>query len=221
MICYASRTGTKKNLKVLRDNGWRLMLSATGVWRTEGFPYAIDNGAWTTHQQGQPFDRLKFLQIVSAFGENADFIVIPDVVAGGRRSLDFSVEWLPTLTGKTKTPLLLPVQDGMTPKDVEPVIRGWPAIGGIFVGGSTEWKVSTIPAWGQFGYNHGFYVHVGRVNTKSRLALCQASAISSIDGSGPSRFSIAGEKMSKWWTQKSLVLFQTLKGDYKWSANVS
>lgn len=45
MIGYASRTGTRRNLDALRAAGWRLMVSARGALRTEGFPYALDNGA--------------------------------------------------------------------------------------------------------------------------------------------------------------------------------
>ena len=39
MIGYASRTGTKRNLDALRAAGWRLLISATGVHRDEGFPF--------------------------------------------------------------------------------------------------------------------------------------------------------------------------------------
>lgn len=44
MIPYTSRTGTRSTLRALRADGWHLLVSATGVHRTEGFPYAIDNG---------------------------------------------------------------------------------------------------------------------------------------------------------------------------------
>lgn len=36
------------------------MVSATGVLRTEGFDYCLENGAWTVHQKGTPFDEAKF-----------------------------------------------------------------------------------------------------------------------------------------------------------------
>ena len=36
MIAYASRTGTRRNLAALRGANWRLLVSATGVHRTEG-----------------------------------------------------------------------------------------------------------------------------------------------------------------------------------------
>jgi hypothetical protein len=63
MIAYASRTGTRRNLDALRNAEWRLMVSTRGVLRTEGFSYALDNGAWTSFQRGEPshaaaFERL-------------------------------------------------------------------------------------------------------------------------------------------------------------------
>lgn len=39
MLGYASRTGTRRNLAALRAAGWRLLVSATGVHRDEGFPF--------------------------------------------------------------------------------------------------------------------------------------------------------------------------------------
>ncbi len=110
---YASRTGTRRNLSALRAAGWRLMVSARGVLRSEGFRYALDNGAWTAYQKGQPFDQGAFLRALDLLGEGADFIVVPDIVAGGRQSLDFSLEWLPHLL-PLRVPLLLAVQDGMS-----------------------------------------------------------------------------------------------------------
>src|SRR3546814_16539672 len=52
VIAYASRTGTRRNLDALRDTGWRLMLSAHGVLRTEALPYALAPGSRTSFQHG-------------------------------------------------------------------------------------------------------------------------------------------------------------------------
>ena len=90
MIGYASRTGTRRNLRALRDAGWRLLVSATGVWRTEGMRYAIDNGAWTAHQQGRPFDAGLFRGIVGELADGADWIVLPDIVCGGMAMLELA-----------------------------------------------------------------------------------------------------------------------------------
>jgi len=107
MIAYASRTGTRRNLAALRYAGWRLLISAKGALRTEGMRYALDNGAWSAHQAGEPFDARAFEQALMLLGEGADWIVIPDVVAGGLDSLRFSLDWLPRLV-----PLGVPLLDG-------------------------------------------------------------------------------------------------------------
>ncbi len=67
MIAYASRTGTKRNLAALREAGWRLFITPQGVQRTEGFRYAIDNGAWTAYSQGKPFDGEAYMATVKRF----------------------------------------------------------------------------------------------------------------------------------------------------------
>jgi hypothetical protein len=205
MIAYASRTGTRRNLKTLKELDWRLMLSPAGVWNNHGFPYALDNGAWTSHTKNTPFDRTRFLGLVEKFGEYADFVVIPDIVGGGKDSLSFSREWIPELSGMARR-LYLAVQDGMTPREVRDTILAWPKIVGIFVGGSTGWKVATTPTWAQFAKESGIRVHVGRVNTKRRVDLCACSGVDSFDGSGPSRFQIHAKRMDAWRRQLSLHL---------------
>jgi hypothetical protein len=188
MIAYASRTGTKRNLEALRSAGWRLMVSARGVLRTEGFPYALDNGAWTAFQKKESFDGEAFKKAVAMLGDEADFIVLPDIVAGGRASLDMSVRWwhhLRTLPGGGKAPLLVPVQNGMQPHDLRCLVG--PHLG-IFIGGTTDWKLSTMRQWGDFGREHSAYVHVGRVNTARRIHACIAAGAHSFDGSGWSRY---------------------------------
>ena len=64
MIAYASRTGTGRNLLALRSASWRLLVSAKRTLRTEGMRYALDNGAWSAHQAGEPFDSRAFEQAV-------------------------------------------------------------------------------------------------------------------------------------------------------------
>lgn len=186
MVPYASRTGTRRNLEGLRRNGWHLIVSATGVLRTEGMPYAIDNGAWTAFQQGRKFDEDAFMRAIDKLGEGADWIVLPDIVAGGRASLDYSLLWMERLRG-IPTRLLLAVQDGMEIADVKSHLS--PAVG-IFVGGSTEWKTATAGAWGSVARRRNCYLHVGRVNSVRRIRLCAAAGANSVDGTSASRFAV-------------------------------
>jgi hypothetical protein len=182
VIAYASRTGTKRNLAALRDRDWRLMVSAKGSLRHEGFPYALDNGAWWAHCNEQPFDEAAFLKAVDLLGDGADFVVLPDMVGGGLASLDFSMGWHQRLP--LRNPYLA-VQDGMTADDVSPLVG--PGMG-IFIGGTTEWKEATIPLWCGVARQTGAKCHVGRVNTVRRIRLCAAHGVDSFDGSSISRF---------------------------------
>lgn len=161
------------------------MISAKGVHRDEGFQYAIDNGAWTAFQKKEPFDSESFEQILETHGKQADFIVVPDIVCGGMKSLEFSQMWLQRLTGCYKR-LLIAVQDGMSPRDVEPILQNDDSLG-LFIGGSDKFKEQSMGSWCEM-LCFTSYVHCGRVNSRRRLKLCQMHGIDSFDGSGPSRF---------------------------------
>lgn len=125
------------------------MVSAKGVLRHEGFRYALDNGAWNAHVRGEAFDEGAFLRAIDRLGGDADWIVLPDIVAGGLRSLAFSMEWSARLGS---LPKMLAVQDGMTASDVRHHLGG---MVGIFVGGSTGWKEATMAEWGNAGARGG------------------------------------------------------------------
>ena len=183
MIGYTSRTGTKTTLAALREAGWHLLVSATGAHRTEGLPYAIDNGAWTAHAQGTEWDEAAFRKLVLALGDGAEFVVAPDVVAGGYGSLVQSLRWVRALLPFGL--ILVPVQDGMSPGVVAPFFDEWT---GIFVGGSTEWKLEMLDTWGEVARDRDCYLHVGRVNTRRRIARCAAAGAHSFDGTSPVRF---------------------------------
>lgn len=191
MIGYASRTGTRRNLAALRGAGWRLLISATGVHRDEGFRFAIDNGAWTAHQQRRPFDTDAFLRLLASHGARADWVVVPDIVQGGRASLALSLAWLPIVLDMAPVALLA-VQDGMTDDDVGHLLG--PRVG-LFVGGSTEFKLSTMAAWAALGRSAAAWVHVGRVNTARRIHQCGLAGVQSFDGTSASRFSCTLPKL--------------------------
>lgn len=185
MMAYASRTGTRRTLAALRAAGWGLMVSAKGSLRTEGFPrWCLDNGAWSSHQQAQPFDEAAFLRAYEKIAPGADFCVLPDIVEGGLHSLEFSLLWRERL-GTPFCPLLLAVQDGMCVADVERLIGNQL---GIFIGGSTRFKEDTLPMWSALAHERGAHLHVGRVNSARRIALCHMANVDSIDGTSVSRF---------------------------------
>lgn len=184
MIAYASRTGTRRNLAALREHGWRLLVSAAGCLRHEGFEYALDNGAWSAYTQGRPFDERAFEAALRKLGAGADWTVLPDVVAGGHASLEMSLRWMRAVLDETPRALIA-VQDGLGVEDVRPFLG--PRVG-IFVGGSTEWKLATLPQWGRLGREAQAWVHVGRVNSARRIAACASAEATSFDGTSVTRF---------------------------------
>lgn len=181
---YASRTGTRRNLAALRAAGWRILVSARGALRPEGFRYALDNGAWTAFQRGEPFDVPAFERAVDLLGEGADWIVVPDVVGDRDRTLASSEAWLPKLEGHR---LLVAVQDGMVAADVRPWLG--PTCG-IFLGGGSAWKERTAREWGALARERGCVFHVGRVNSIRRISICAEAGAHSFDGTSATRFAL-------------------------------
>ena len=190
---YASRTGTYTTLDRLQAYGWRILMSPVTLkdckkkqaqrW-TDGTaaPYALDNGAWTAHQQGRPFDVDSFLWAFERIGAGADWVVAPDIVGGGLASLDLTSRWLARLDHPL---VLIAGQDGMTPADVAPLMGPGR---GIFLGGSTEWKLKTIAQWGNSAREWGAYYHVARVNSARRIRMAQCAGAQSVDGTSAIQF---------------------------------
>ncbi|ERZ01102.1 hypothetical protein [Pseudomonas aeruginosa] len=73
----------------------------------------------------------------------------------------------------------------MTPDDVRELLS--PAVG-IFLGGSTAWKLQTMESWGVLARRRNCYFHVGRVNSARLIAMCSAAGASSFEGTSVMRF---------------------------------
>jgi hypothetical protein len=191
LIAYASRTGTIRNVTALQDAGWRWIVGPLDHGRSLfGMRYALDNGAWPAFSQGIEWSAEAFEDALEEFGPAADFIVVPDVVADAAASLELTREWLPRMLKRPDlagVPLLIAVQDGMTQAEIGGILELDRRLG-IFIGGSTEWKVPAIIPWARWAKDLGRYVHVGRVNTARRIRLCAAGGADSFDGTSATRW---------------------------------
>lgn len=148
--------------------------------------YAADNGAFYSWTRKVKWDRDRFLKMidrVQTFAAPPDFAVCPDIVAGGEKSLEFSLSWIGKLPAEWSW--YLAVQDGMTPCGVLAVIDRF---AGIFVGGTSEWKMTSLPQWALMAKQEKKMLHVGRVNSLARAfyaaKVCKAD---SFDGTNWNR----------------------------------
>lgn len=152
-----------------------------------GTRYAIDNGAFAG------FDAAGFLSLLERQKPHRDrclFVAVPDVVGSARRTLEVFEHWRDRLYG---WPLALVAQDGQ-----EDLPIPWRSIAAVFIGGSTEWKLSRhAEAIVKAAKAIGKWAHVGRVNTPQRFDRFLAMGADSIDGSGISQYSHMRRELTK------------------------
>lgn len=193
---YATSTTTLKNVDGLKNIGWGLLITPDRPETHSFKDYAIDNGAWSAYSKGVSWNKIyekRFRLICDVYGEKSNFIVCPDIVAGGYKSLDLSLKYLDYLT-IYGTKVLIPVQDG-----IEPCSELYSVLSskiGLFVGGTTNWKLNNLRTWSWVSEKTNSYLHVARVNSCKRMALCAALKINSFDGTKLSRYSEAAIRMN-------------------------
>jgi hypothetical protein len=160
------------------------------------FSWFYDNGAFSDFKAGRPFAVAKFwrelalmVDVVELQGHTLpDFVVLPDLVAGGCASLTESASWLEVVRGYAARGVrfYVAVQDGMTAADVEGFLElAGDLVSGLFVGGSLPWKLETGAAWVTLAHARGLLCHVGRVGTAARVQWALRIGADSIDSSLP------------------------------------
>lgn len=185
MIPYASNTGTRRNLSAMEEAGWRILLTPDNPRPPERMRFAIDNGAWKFRENPEENTFSDFSILVDRYGCAADFVVLPDIVGGGMKSLKLSTSWIGRLRNMRQ--LLLPLQDGMCPEAVGNVLREHRNVG-LFLGGTTEYKLQEMYGWGMVANSWRRWYHVGRVNTARRIRLCAEAGATSFDGTSVSMY---------------------------------
>lgn len=147
-------------------------------------PWVLDNGAFKLWKSGKPFDGEKFWSVVERardYRVQPDFVVCPDVVAGGLDSLALSLAWADRIE-PTGLKMALVVQDGMTEDDVAPHLHRFAV---LFIGGSLEWKLATLSYWARIARDHDIKVHAGRIGGRKRMLLAKRAGIDSVDSCVP------------------------------------
>lgn len=152
------------------------LFSPGGFWNNS-IDFALDNYVFASWKQGRKWDSEKFiahLDRVKLSGKSPLWVVCPDAVGDCSETRQLWDEWSPRLRSEYGWSLAYAVQDGQTIEDVPTDADV------IFVGGTTEWKRSTISMWcGNF-----LRCHVARINTYRWLWYCHKCGAESIDGTG-------------------------------------
>ena len=184
---YCGSVGGIKALTYMWEKDYGIMLNPISWKYSQGGAmdwryWALDNGAYKAYTDNTEFDEDRFLKTVyekvPKSDMKPDFIVVPDIVGGGKESLGFSLHWYNRLRGLSKYNWYLAVQDGMEIDEVEKVIDKF---GGIFVGGTVKWKVKTGEEWVKLAHAHNLPCHIGRVGVFRRIIWARRINADSID----------------------------------------
>ena len=161
----------------------------------------FDNGAYLDWINQRDFDDKRFLNALDAALDIGIpyMAVVPDLVARGRESLDFSMEWLSRLPAHW--PWYLAVQDGMQPAMVKEVVHEFD---GIFLGGTDKFK-SEAQDWCDLAHIAEKRFHFARAGTERKIKQAIRIGADSLDSSFPL------------WTMQRLRRMEYLVNDWEQS----
>jgi hypothetical protein len=157
--------------------------------------FAIDNGSFSS------FNVKAFNALLAREFErkhNCIFVCAPDVVGSAIRTLEIFDRWKSKLSD---WPIALVAQDGLENLEIP-----WDEIKAIFIGGTTEFKMSRhVEQIVKAAKILDKWVHIGRVNTFERYEYFEKMGADSIDGTGLSKYSWMREKIRLHKNQPELI----------------
>lgn len=174
---------------------------------TPGARFAVDNECYSLGDKFDPKRYQRFLETIVRRPNAGSclFATAPDVVANAAATLALFPAWRDIIHG-LGLPVALVAQDGLETEHVP-----WDDLDALFIGGSTAWKLGEaarqIIAEAQVRHK---WVHVGRVNGRTRLAYCYKLDIDSVDGTSWAKHPAASIRMStntlQWLRQQPWLL---------------
>ncbi len=178
MILYVSgATATLARLRQSRHLGVLVVPRAMGAIRL-GLPTAADNGAFSKFEP-----ELYVRMLDKLAGRPVAWVTSPDAWGDARHTRELFSEWAPEIAARD-LPIAYVIQDGQRVEDVP-----WDRIAAIFIGGTDPFRygdgLREIVAQAK---RLGKLIHLGRVNTKTRIRWAQSLGCDSVDGSSFSRF---------------------------------
>lgn len=169
-----------------RRLGWGRMWVYRNIRPIDGEKWGFDNGVFKlwdrkgpmTHDQFDADGYMRRLEKAQKVG-TPYLAVVPDLIAAGNASIDFSMIWRELMP--KDWPLYLAVQDGMDFERVENLIARR-LFSGLFLGGSSSFK-TTAPMWCDMAHKHGARFHYGRCSSVKTWERARAMRADSVDSS--------------------------------------
>jgi hypothetical protein len=144
-----------------------------------GFLWAADNDAFNG------FDPVAYQRMLDELEgvPGCLFVTCPDMVGDADATFRLFLGWAQRVL-RTGQPLGYVAQDGASTAAIP-----WDALSALFIGGSTEWKLSIeAETLVREAKHRGKWVHMGRVNSARRLKVAKSWGVDSIDGTQLSWF---------------------------------
>lgn len=138
----------------------------------EGVDWCADNGCYSNRWTAD-----KWLTWLQQQPNTMRFAVCPDRVADAHTTNVLFEQWQPVMQ-QLNVPIAYVAQDQVTSNMVP-----WERISTLFIGGTTQWKLSTYAE--QLiaeAKQRGLWVHVGRVNSWKRIQWAHQAGADSCDG---------------------------------------
>jgi len=185
MLFLTGDTRSRKIIEKLKLNLVGRMVIAKVITPYLYEPWAFDNGAYSYFLRGLVFNAKEYQtrmeKVYNKMGAPL-FSVVPDIVQGGQKSLDFSLSWINKMPSEWVK--YLAVQDGMTIEDITPI---YSQFDGLFLGGSDKFKAEHGKAFTD--YSHGLckQVHYGRAGTPKKIYHAKIINVDSCDSAFPLR----------------------------------
>lgn len=164
----------------------------------EGRKWAGDNEAFT--RQFDPERFFGYYELLKPWKETCLFIACPDIVGNATATVERYREWA-RLIKRQGFPVAFCAQDGQEHLEL-PVAFDW-----LFVGGTTEWKMSeAADDCIRRAKAIGKPVHVGRVNSLKRMAHFKLMEVDTVDGTSPIyKPDTARKRLEKGFVQPALI----------------
>ena len=185
MMIYTGQT-TSTKLDRIKQLGLGVMISSnpntspSKDLASNDIHCALDNGAFTCYRKGYPFQEDVFIDTLKKcykLNIKLDFIVCPDIIAGGKESLLFSIEWAKRL--RTTPNLALVLQDGMEEIDLDRHRLRYFSY--LFIGGTVDWKWQTAEQWVNFARRNNKKIHIGQSGKLEFLRRAEGLRVDSVD----------------------------------------